>query len=30
MFSGGIDYATCLIGAGVDLLATRREYLTKR
>ena len=30
MFSGGIDYTTCLIIAGVDTLATRREYLTKR
>ena len=30
MFSGGIDYSTCLIFAGVDTLATRREYLTKR
>jgi len=30
MFSGGIDYTTCLITAGVDILATRREYLTKR
>ena len=32
MFSGGIDYrpTTCLIIAGVDTLAARREYLTKR
>ena len=30
MFSDGIDYTTCLIIAGVDTLATRREYLTKR
>ena len=30
MFSGGIDYTTCLIFAGVDTLSTRREYLTKR
>ena len=30
MFSGGIDYTTCLIFAGVDTLATRREYLAKR
>jgi len=30
MFSGGIDYTTCLIIVGVDTLATRREYLTKR
>jgi len=30
MFSGGIDYTTCLIIAGVDTLATRRECLTKR
>ena len=30
MFSGGIDHTTCLITTGVDRLATRREYLTKR
>ena len=30
MFSGGIDYTTCLIIAGVDTLAARCEYLTKR
>jgi len=30
MFSGGIDYTTCLVIAGVDTLATRREYLTKQ
>jgi len=30
VFSGGIDYTTCLIIAGVDTLATWREYLTKR
>ena len=30
MFSGGNDYTTCLITASVDMLATRREYLTKR
>jgi len=29
MFSGGIEYTTCLIIAGVNTLATRREYLTK-
>ena len=30
MFSSAIDYTTCLIIAGVDTLAARREYLTKR
>jgi len=30
MFSGGIDCTTCLIIAGVDTLAARCEYLTKR
>ena len=30
MFSGGIDYTTCLVIAVVDTLAVWREYLTKR